>query len=381
CRWGCMAQQNRFNKSTSANEPEKATLATLARDGDVLWREYVQDGMAEYADLIKADIGVKKANVLYTTNTGYGAEWIPEIWSRDLIDIPHLPFVLLDNLPQIKMPTKNYTYGAFSGDTHFLKGSEQTSTDGSRVGAVDVGTTEVNFVAKKLEARLTLSTEEAEDAIFNAVVAFSEKLRKCAAYDFEDVVINGDATDTNHFDVNITSATDRRKLLDGLRYFQYDNTAGTDCGTLTLAKLAGLRTKLGEGFQSIEDLLYVGSPTATVAIGAADIGFKTLDLLGPKAFILTGQVGSIAGVPYIESQKVYSNLNATGYYDGTTITKTIVLCVHRPSIGVGYYKNLEIMVIPKPEYDCIYVIGRMRVDLQPMHAASNDIVSLGYNIA
>lgn len=381
CRMGIRAQQHKFDRATSVGKAAQANLETLATEGRDLWREYIQDGLAEYADLVKADVGVEKANVIYTTNTGYGAEWIPEIWSRDLIDIPHLPFVLLDNLPQIKMPTKKYTYGAFNGDPHFLIGSEQTSTDpGSRVGAVDVATREVNFVAKKLEARVTLSTEETEDAIFNAVAAFSDKLRKAAAYDFEDVVINGDDS-ANHMDSDVTVGTDRRKLLDGLRRWQKDNVAATDLGTLTLAKLAGLRVKLGDGYQGIEDLLYVGSPTTTIIIGAADIGFKTLELLGPKAFILTGQVGTIAGVPYIESQKMRSDLNALGYYDGTTETKAIVLLVHRPSVGVGYYKSLELMVVTKPEYDLIWVIGRMRVDLQPMHAASDDIVALGYNMA
>ena len=383
CKLGVRYQQNLFDREANGDvrKARHADLSTLAKEGKQLWRKYIEDGLRDFQEFIKEDVGVQKANAIYTTNSGYGAEWIPEIWSRDLIDIPHLPHVLVDNLPKIQMPTKNYTYGAFNGDMNFLIGSEQSSTDpSSRVGAVDVATREVNFAAKKLEARLTLSSEETEDAIFNSIVAFSDKMRKCAAYDLEDVIINGDDGGT-HMDSDVTASTDRRKLFDGLRRWEQDNDADVDLSTMSLANLAGMRTSLGAGYQSIEDLVYVGSPVATVAIGAASIGFETKEKFGDKAFVLTGQIGTIAGIPYIESQRVRTNLNASGVYDGTTITKTVILLVHRPSVGVGFYKNLTLQVVAKPEYDLVWIIGRMRVDLQPLRAASDKLVVVGYNFS
>jgi len=51
---------------------------------------------------------------------------------------------------------------------------------------------------------------------------------------------------------------------------------------------------------------------------------RTVDKYGQFATVLNGELGKIDGIPVIVSEKIRENLNASGVYDGTTTTKTLL---------------------------------------------------------
>jgi hypothetical protein len=115
----------------------------------------------------------------------------------------------------------------------------------------------------------------------------------------------------------------------------------------------------------------------------ADTSLLTLDKFGPQATILTGQVGSVHGVPVIVSEHIRENLNASGIHDGITETKTYNLCVNRNEWAMGQRMALDVEVD-----DSVYretfqrvMVAFMREDFQHIgDAATNDDTAISYNV-
>ena len=63
---------------------------------------------------------------------------------------------------------------------------------------------------------------------------------------------------------------------------------------------------------------------------------KTLDVFGPQASVLQGQIASVLGMPIIMSRFLSSDLNAAGKYDNVTKTRSGLLIFARDS----YYQYL-----------------------------------------
>jgi len=341
--------------------------------------------MREFYAFRKADHeAVVKASTYYSTGSTVGDEWIPQGWSADLVDVQHLQFRLMSRIPRENMPMREWNVPAYTADLHFTKGSEASNADSlSRLTSGNAATDDVNLAAKDLVLRVTITRDFMMDAIFDKVVKIRGKLQKAAVMDTEDLVINGDTTST-HMDTDITGSTHRLFTWKGLRRYENDDgvTARTAMGStnFTYANLVGLRDLLTVGYRDLDALTYVSAPKTTRYIGALS-QFSGLDVYGPGAHALTGQVATIAGVAYFESEKVRENLGASGIYDASVGDRGIILLFNHNAFVFGQYEGLSIEVVERPEYNVFHIVGNMRADFLPrVVTTSKTVIALGYNL-
>ena len=108
----------------------------------------------------------------------------------------------------------------------------------------------------------------------------------------------------------------------------------------------------------------------------------TVDKYGPAAVILTGEVGRYYGSPVIISEKTRQTLNATGYYDGSTVDNTELTVVNRSAFIIGNRGNWRLTVDFDNDVDQYVLNVRFKKDFIPIYAiATEPIVATGFNVA
>ena len=108
---------------------------------------------------------------------------------------------------------------------------------------------------------------------------------------------------------------------------------------------------------------------------------KTVDTFGPAATILTGQLGSIYGVPIVLSRFMGIDLNASGFYDNVTKTKSGLLCVNRSS-WMNYQKSgIQIETAKEIASGALEIVSTMRKVLASPDQDSATNVAYLYNTA
>ncbi len=336
-------------------------------------------GKARFATFIKAEMdAMKKANAYYTSATSYGAEWIPTLFSREIIDVVHLAFQVPSIFRQVEMQSNPFTTRIFTGDIHFQKGSENTSTSPSRVPAVDKSTGSVTFNAVLFDGRVTISMEAEEDALISLVNEINRAMAKAYPMDLEDAIINGDKT-WPHPDSDVTETTDRRTSWYGLRYHALTDSKKVDLSTFSLATLLTVPNQLSANLQSRADCVWIFPPKITRKLVALDPNqYVPVNDYAP---LFKGEVGKLDGSPVIETEKLSLTLNASGYVDITSGTKAGLLYVNKNAFALGNWKGIEVLTIPKAEYDVMFVVGRGRCEFLKVQGSAYYPVAYGYNIA
>jgi hypothetical protein len=110
---------------------------------------------------------------------------------------------------------------------------------------------------------------------------------------------------------------------------------------------------------------------------------QTVDKYGPNATILSGEVLKYAGIPCIISEYAYSNINASGVYDGTTTNRSQVLLVYRPGFYIGTRGGVTLNSEMNIQTDQIILVAKRRMDFVDIYIASAtgmNMVALGYNV-
>jgi HK97 family phage major capsid protein len=107
----------------------------------------------------------------------------------------------------------------------------------------------------------------------------------------------------------------------------------------------------------------------------------TIDKYGPNATIVTGELAKFDGMPVIVSEYIQENLNATGVYDGTTTTKTIMLMVYRDACIIGDRRSFTLKTDEDIETDQTLLVATQRMDFQPRLVTTEKFIGLGYNLS
>ena len=253
-----------------------------------------------------------------STLTGFGDEWVPDLWSAQIWRKARVENVILPLLPQIEMPSNPFevpTEGAdpsvyyvpeTADEAHLSLGSGNPIPD-SRVGSG-----KVQLTAKKLALRVGFSTELVEDAIVPVLALYREQAVRAIADSIDFLILNGDTTTAATGNVNkdhaAPGATDRYLAFDGLRKLPLvTNTANkVDAANAapTLALLRSARFKLDSRYAvRPTDLAWVVD-AGTYAKLLAMSEFLTMDKAGPHATALTGQIGLMDGSPVLVSAEL-----------------------------------------------------------------------------
>ena len=366
----------------------------LGVDGKVVMRDVrFTDNVSAKGLAQLLEIGAKSDELVYSTQTSYGDEWVPTLMSAILWRTIRLNAAVLPLFDQFDMPSQPYDYPRESTDPTFYKVAEATDESQLVVGAQTFpdskpGTAKTTFSAGKLGALSYWSEEMGEDSLIATEPQLRNQFGVAMAHAIDKLLIHGDETagasetgNISYYGSNVGTTRDIL-VIDGLRHeaLVTTTTDKRDAGTLTIDDVGATRALMGtagvNGADPSQMVIICDVPTMLKFGGLSEV--LTVDHFGPLATVLTGQLGSIMGVPLIQSQD-YGLTDTSGYVNGTAGSNTVgsFLVVNRLGVKVGWRRRPRIYVGQVPFSDAWYVMGSARFDLGLFGAG---MVGLSYNI-
>jgi HK97 family phage major capsid protein len=323
---------------------------------------------------------------LNTSATGAGLEWIPTQLSADVVDRVRLSLKVANLFQTITMPTSPYKPPVVSADATGYLQPESTQDDATKMKASRPTTAAPTFQAVKLAARTVFSEEVNEDSIIPMMPWLKTNIPIAIATAEEKALINGDTT-TTHMDSNITDAQDAQKAWKGLRYYSLNGMSGamSSIATFNADNMRVVRKLMGRyGVDPSRLAWIVGLSGYIQLLGVKDSSgnslVTTIDKYGPNATIVSGELAKFDGSPVIVSEWLPQNLNASGVYDGTTVTKTVMLLVYTAGFAIGDRRKITVKTGENIETDQQILVCTERKDFKPWHAVTELLVGQGYNL-
>jgi HK97 family phage major capsid protein len=333
---------------------------------------------------------IKADELMHTANTGYGSEWVPDIWSTELWRKARLENVILPLFRVIEMPSNPFELPISGTDpTVYYVPETQDEDDLTLAGAGNpipdsqIGSGKVTLTAKKLALRVGFSAELAEDAAIPLIALYREQALRVMADAIDNVLLNGDtesgATGNINSDDGAPSGTAKYMAFDGLRKLALvTNTANKSDGNgaPTVALLRTARFLMDPRYSlRPKDCAYI-MDGSTYAKLLSDTSLATVDKFGPHATVLTGEIGKVDGVPVLVSSEMSLTM-ADGKVDSTGNTKGQVVCAYRPGWVVGYRRRVAATMNYLPYYDAYQMVATVRLAFVNF---DNEVASVLYNL-
>ena len=326
-----------------------------------------------------------------STLTGFGDEWVPDLWSAQIWRKARTENVVLPLFPQIEMPSNPFEVPTEGADPSVFFVPETADEaqlglgSGNPIPDSKIGSGKVQLTAKKLALRVGFSAELVEDAIVPVLALYREQAVRAIADSMDYLLLNGDTTTTATGNINkdnaAPAATDRYLAFDGLRKLGLvTNTANrVDAANAapTLALLRSARFKL-DPRASVRpaDLAWIVD-AGTYAKLLAMSEFLTMDKAGPHATALTGQIGLMDGSPVLVSAEMPLT-EADGKVGAGPNDRGTALVVYRPGWYVGYRRRIAVNVDYLPYYDSYQLTATVRLALAPF---DTDAAAVLFNLA
>lgn len=376
-----------------------ATMLYLAQrkkyGADVNYREVFRttDIYKSMNRQLEEDHELRKA--LAVATSGSGAEWIPTGFSSQVMTIIELQLRVASLFNTVNMPTSPWKnpIQTSMGAGYYV--NENTADEGVKIPASTPGTGAATYTAKKHAGRTVFSEEIDEDSIINQRAFLSQEHAKMIARAVETCIINGDNTGSSgsaasHQDNAGTALFsidyDARLAWDGLRYLALNN-AGTATKSFSNADpsdalLNAVRLLMGNVSVNPADLVWIVSINTYIKMLVLT-NARTVDKYGPQATVLTGELMKYDGIPVVVSEYQFSNINASGVYDGSTTDRAMMELVYRPGFSRGLRGGVTLAQDLDIERDQIKLVSKLRsdfVDIYDATAAANIHSAAGYNI-
>ncbi len=312
--------------------------------------------------------------------SGEGSEWVPTGLSQDYIEKFRLQAKVAALFDDIAMPTNPYKlpyFGGLDASAFYLVG-ESTSDSPTASPATTPATGDQTLTAKKLKARVLFSDELSEDSIVPVLPVLRNDISKAGAEALEDCILNADTTAT-HMDSDVTDSKDRRRIWNGLRD-QCPSGTKVSLSTFGITNLRSIITAMGKyGLNPADLALIVGAKGYNNLKGLTEV--TTVDKYGPQATILSGELAKVDGISIITSEYIRENLNASGVYDGSTTTKSILIIVNRRGLILGTRGGVKLSFLTEAQVDQnqLIVSFRKAVAYRWTPSATVTTIGLGYN--
>ena len=338
----------------------------------------------------RAKLKATKADELaYSTQTGFGDEWAPDLWSQQIWHKARQDNTILPLFQSIEMPSNPFELPIEGADptVYFVPESQDeahlTLGAGNPIPDSKVGSGKVTLNAKKLALRVGFSSELVEDAVIPVLNIYREQAVRAIADAIDNVLLNGDTTTAASGNINSDSAapaaTAKYLALNGLRRLPLvDKTANAVNmnAAPTLAKLRETRFKMPSKYAARPtDLAWlVDSGTYSALLNISE--FLTVDKAGPLATAQTGQIGFVDGIPVFVSAEMPLS-KANGKVGSSQNNSGQALCVYRPGWYVGYRRKIAVSVDYLSYYDSYQLTATVRLAFVRF---DNDVASCLYNI-
>ena len=291
------------------------------------------------------DVRLKAA--MDSVTAGRGDEIVPTGMASRLWDDVHQETRVASLFNRIDMPTNPFDIPLQLGDVNWYPGTENTATTESTPK-----TAKQTLTAYELVADVPWSLTLDEDAVFAVLPEVRRTLVRNAAEVIDDVLLNADRTAANGINADgetlETSTAGKAQFLigfDGLIHLPLvDNTAQgiSQLEGVTSGAYLGLLKKLGKyGLSQTETVFVTDVATFVRSLGLNAV--ETVDKLGPKATILTGQLASVYGHPLIVSgQMRLADADGKVTSGGNSQDRGRLLAVNTGQWRVGFRRNLMI---------------------------------------
>jgi len=335
-----------------------------------IWRKFLE-GRSE----------LKKA--LDTATSGQGSDWMPTQYSAEFIDRMEGEYKVAQLFRSITIPRgvdKIRIPGAGSAaSVYLLSGSSDDDVD--KIAATTPGTRYVELDPVKLGARVEIETDMDEDSAVAVADYVNEELRRAAARAVDDAIINGDTTAT-HLDSDVTSSADHRKAWDGLR----DQTSSS--WKIDLNDIVSATTFRQIWAKMSNSLSDYGDPEDLIVL-VNSLGYLRLMLIsetltrdkrGELATVDTGRLDELFGIPIVVTSRVRRDLNASGVYDGATITKTLIQFANKRAFILGKKREVTVKSDENITTDRTRYVVTLRSQFKNLYESTEPVVAQGYDV-
>lgn len=339
--------------------------------------------------------GLKADELAYSTQSGFGDEWVPDLWSAQIWNRARLENAILPLFRSIEMPSNPFEVPIEGADpTVYFVPESKNEADLTLAGSANpipdskIGSGKVTLEAKKLALRVGFSSELVEDSIVPVLNIYREQAMKAILTSIDHVLLNGDTASSGNINKNggTPASTDRYMAFNGLRKLALVTNSDTPpnrvdaAGAPSLALLRQTRFTMDARYSARpSDLAWiVDGGTYAKLLGLSE--FLTMEKAGTLATAQTGQIGFADGAPVIVSAEMPLSDGANGKVNSSTPannTKGSALCVYRPGWFVGYRRRIAVSVDYLPYYDSYQLTATVRLALVNF---DTDVASALYNI-
>lgn len=333
---------------------------------------------------------VKGDELDYSTLTGYGDQWVPDLWATNIWPKVRLDNVVASEVNMIDMPSDPFELPAEGADPTVYHAPETTdeaqlliSGAGAAIPDSKIGTGKVQLDTEKLALRVGWSSELVEDSIIAVAPQFRAQAQRSLMNAIDHVLLNGDTDLTQNTNINLidgTPTTQRYTAADGMiKQAIITTTANAVDGggaAISLALMRQARGTLADQYKTPASMLrwYVDPATYITVLNIPEI--LTAAEYGLDATVIKGDVRVIDGIPiYPSAELPLGNTAGKVPSAGGTLGRAALV---RPSMWyLGYRRRPTIFVEYLSYYDAYQMTATLRMDCA---AFDNDNVSVIYNL-
>jgi len=347
---------------------------------------------------IKGIRAVKSDELNYATQTGYGEEWVATLWQARLWEIVRRENRVASQFQTFDMPSNPFTIPLEGSDPTVHRVSE--TTDDSQlatagvVTASKISTDNRTLTAYKMGTRSAFSADWEEDAIIQVIPTQRRKTLRAMANAVDYNILQAHSLEAASPSGNInkydaaTLAADTDFWLLGINGLLVaplvDNaaTATLDFGNAgpSLTQIRNVRRKLDRKFlHRLSDLVwFVDELTAEMLLDIDE--FLTMDKIGNRATVLTGQVGVIDGTPVVLTDQL-GTADVNGMLSNTPANNVMgrMVCVYRPHYRIGYRRRIQTWMEYSAAHDAYQMGSYVRIAFKERD--SDVATTVGYNIS
>ena len=243
-----------------------------------------------------------------STTAGAGDELVSQEEARQLWADVNVETAVASLFETVTMPTNPFDIPLQLGDVNWYPGTANLATT-----STDLATAKQTLTAHELVGMVPWAYELDEDAVIAMMAEVRATLLRNAAQVLDDVVLNADTSTTgnlNHDGATLSTSTAGKAQylvgFDGLMHQPLvDNTAlrNNHNAAVSADMFNEIRRKLGKYGLRPSEMAFVTDVNTFIAAQSIE-QFQTVDKLGPHATLLTGQLGSVEGIPVIVSEQM-----------------------------------------------------------------------------
>ena len=213
---------------------------------------------------------------------------------------------------------------------------------------------EINLTAYKLATKEFLGTEEEDDSIIPLLPIIRDAIVRRTAKAWDLALLRGAGAGADPIKGIITHAAGG-DIISG--------AAGL--AKATVQKMLDMRRALGTRGLVPNELVYIVSNDVYYDL-LDDTAFQTMDKVGVKATLLTGQVGTIANTPVVLS----------GEFEAKAATKIGAVVVNQNNFLVGRYKGLRVESDYSVENQQRLIVASQRLGFQQISSVQGNGVAV-----